>query len=451
MLLLALLAVAIWIDSRVQRHGQSSPPWPTDGGLAPEAYEYLSRVDAGLDLPVRNRNEIRSELLAHLIDSTAAIEAEGLDPERACREALARLGSAGELARAMNQAHRSTRRLLAGAAGGVFEAGVGAVMGMLFGWLMALLLLVAATVMLATVLRPVVNLAAGFLPAFDTDQNVVGTNTALVAGVLAFAAWMAARRAVRTSHRLSRWSIGTVGRWWAVSGGGALAFLILFVVRAQQTWLTVPFELLIPVAFAFGALFKAHKTFSYPIPRPVLVVGVIAVFVAPVLVLMAGTSVSGGGYSYTYDYTSIERAWDRVAPAWGEDAYPGLAHVDSGVSMGSPTFDVTFVVDEPDTVATFHELRFEAWRAAHYAGAPVVAQEAMVPDSAFATPYTMEAAVVQDGRIVLHLDLGRVRTTSWLVFLTGVAPDGQRYRLAWPQFYVSTFNGTVWEWLTAGS
>ncbi len=112
---------------------------------------------------------------------------------------------------------------------------------------------------------------------------------------------------------------------------------------------------------------------------------------------------------------------------------------------------MTYTVEDPATLAGFHDLRFETWRAVHYAGAPAIAQEAMVPDPAYAAPYVTQPALVQDGRIRLHLDLGRVRTTSWLVFLTGVAADGQRYRLIRPEHYVSTFDGTVWDWLTAGS
>jgi len=450
LLLLTLLAIAIWVDSRIQRHGRGAIPRSAGADLGPEAHEYLSRVDAGLELPARDREEIRSELLDHLIDSVAAIEAEGLDQERATREALARLGNPGELARAMNRAHRSTRRLLAGAGGGVFEAGVGAVVGIVFGWILALLCVVVAAILLTTILRPVTDLAAGFLPAFDTDPNATGANTALFAGVCAFAAWMAARRAVRTSHRLSRWSIGTVGRWWALVGGGGLALLVVFVVRGQQTWLAVPVELLIPVAFAFGALFKAHKTFSYAVPHSVLAIGAIGALVLPVVLLM-GTSTSAGSYTYSYDSTEQERAWDSVAPAWGQRTYPGIVTTDTGVMLGSPVFDMTYTVEDPATLAGFHDLRFETWRAVHYAGAPAIAQEAMVPDPAYAAPYVTQPALVQDGRIRLHLDLGRVRTTSWLVFLTGVAADGQRYRLIRPEHYVSTFDGTVWEWLTAGS
>jgi len=47
--------------------------------------------------------------------------AEGLDEERAAAEAIARLGRPEALARDLEAARRTTRRLLAGAAGGVFR------------------------------------------------------------------------------------------------------------------------------------------------------------------------------------------------------------------------------------------------------------------------------------------------------------------------------------------
>jgi hypothetical protein len=38
---------------------------------------------------------------------------------------------------------------------------------------------------------------------------------------------------------------------------------------------------------------------------------------------------------------------------------------------------------------------------------------------------------------------------SWYVLLTGVAPDGHRYRLGDGTQDTTDFNGTVWDWLTA--
>jgi hypothetical protein len=38
---------------------------------------------------------------------------------------------------------------------------------------------------------------------------------------------------------------------------------------------------------------------------------------------------------------------------------------------------------------------------------------------------------------------------DWWVFLTGVGPDGHRYRLEDVGGGSSTFNGSVWDWVTA--
>ncbi len=449
LVLLALFVVAVWVDRSIRRHSEGSLVRPT-GALTPQVDEYLDRVDAGLDLPARDRGEIRSEMLFHLIDSTAAIEAEGLDRDQATREAMARLGSPAELAGAMNEAHRSTRRLLAGAAGGVFEAGVGAAAGIVIGWVLAFAGMIAATLLLATILRPVTDLLASAVPAINSDQDAIGLDAALAAAVAAFAAVIAARRAVRTTHYLSRWSIATVGRWWALVGGGVLACLILFVVRGQQTWLTVPVELLIPVAFVIGAAFKADRSFPVRVPGAVVALAVIAAFVAPVALVLAtaGGGVTSGGYSY--DTTDQQRAWDRVATSVNGDSYPGLG-VDQQSSQDSPVVEMTLTFDDPSVLSGFRDLRFEAWRAVHYPEAPAEAVEAMIPDPAYAAPYETQQAVLADGSLSLGMDLGRVRTTSWLIFLTGVGPDGQRHRLAWPQPFISSFDGTVWDWLRAGN
>ncbi len=451
LLLLALFVIAVWVDRSIRRHSEGSGSLLRPAGaLTPQVDEYLDRVDSGLELPARDRGEIRSELLFHLIDSTAGIQAEGLDEEHAAREAMARLGNPAELAKAMNEAHRSTRRLLAGAAGGIFEAGVGAAAGIVIGWILVFVVMIAATLLLATILRPLTDLLARAVPAFNSDQDAVGLNTAMAAAVAAFAAVVAARRAVRTTHYLSRWSISTVGRWWALAGGGVLACLVLFVVRGQQTLLTVPVELLIPVGFVMGAIVKADKPFATRVPRPVMALAVIAAFVTPVAMVLAtaGGGVTSGGYSY--NIADQQRAWDRVAPSPNGDGYPGLG-VDRISGQGSPVVQMTLTFEDPAVLDAYRDLRFEAWRAVHYPEAPAEAVEAMIPDPAYSAPYETEQAIPYQGSVSLQMDLGRVRTTSWLVFLTGIGSDGHRYRLAWPQSFISSFDGTVWDWLRAGN
>jgi len=112
--------------------GQPTGP-PTELPLPREVEEYLGHLDGALSLPDEVRADIAAEMAGHFRDSIAAIVAEGLDRERAAREAMARMGNPTELAAELSRAHRTTRRLLAGAAGGVFHGALGVAVGSLAG------------------------------------------------------------------------------------------------------------------------------------------------------------------------------------------------------------------------------------------------------------------------------------------------------------------------------
>jgi hypothetical protein len=61
------------------------------------------------------------------------------------------------------------------------------------------------------------------------------------------------------------------------------------------------------------------------------------------------------------------------------------------------------------------------------------------------------------GQAQVEFDVSHVRTTEWIVFVTGIGPDGRRYRLNEPEFNMgggplaSSFTGTIWQWLTAST
>jgi hypothetical protein len=451
----AVIVASIWLDRKIER-SEPMRDRPLEGApadsLPAEGQAYLRQIDSSLELPASDRADIRAELADHVTDSIAAIKAEGMDEEHATHEALARLGSADEMARQLRRAHQSTRRALAGAAGGVFEAGVGVVWGTTLGFLLGFLGYVAVGILVSAVLRGPIDLVAARLPRFETDSYRLAFNSAFYAGVLAFACWMAARRGVRTTHLLSRRSIRVSSLLWAAVGGGALTWIVLFVYVAQQTWLTVAVELTIPIAFAFGALFRVDRPIRVRFQKPLSVLVVLAVVVLPVL-LLAVTSWSGeSSSSYAVDMTAQMQAWDRVAPAWGnwETSGPPVSsnsgdHADIGV------INETYEIGDPAALASLHDLRFELWRAVRYPAAPQEDDHDLIPDPAYPAPYAAAPAVVSDGYLVAHFDVSRVKTDRFLLFVIGTGPDGHRYRLTWPDPYFTTFSGTVWDWLTAGS
>ena len=106
--------------------------------------DFLREVANGLPFDEAERTEILEELRAHVADSTAALEAEGRSPDDARRTALERLGPPERLAKALTEARRNRRRLLAAAGAGswaMLTAGF-------YGWCVGILL--AALAWLAT-------------------------------------------------------------------------------------------------------------------------------------------------------------------------------------------------------------------------------------------------------------------------------------------------------------
>ena len=219
---------------------------------------YLDRMTAELRLPAADVAEVRAELADHLADSIASLEGEGLETDGAIREALARLGSADELARQLRAAHQSTRRLLAGVGGGVFAGAGGFVIGY-YGGFFLLLLLALVVYAVAAVLS-----AIGIpLPDLSGGDRTGGTfNSLLLAFSVAIAAGTATRYAVRTSAGLSRHAPRSVAGFWAVALGLGFGAVALFGVRGPQGWPGVAAEACIPVAAVGAALFRIDRPSS---------------------------------------------------------------------------------------------------------------------------------------------------------------------------------------------
>lgn len=430
---------AAWLDRRSARKEAlaNAAAQRIGAPLPPDAEGFLATLDGRLDLPVEICSEIHDELSDHLEDSIASLEAEGLDRERATREALARLGRPEELARQLRRAHQTTRRLLAGAGGGVFSAGVGVVQGYVFGFAGFILVLIA----LSTVLKPALDFVTGNLLHLDPEET--GPAFAAVFGpVLAWVpAFVAGRRAVQACARASHRTVRQVGWWWAAAGVLVIGYVVLFRLTVQQNWLVVPAELAIPVAFAAGALMKTGSK----LPR----IGVrtqVTVFGALLLVTLGAGAFAtfSVGEGRSWGSSGAENlAYDRVAPEW-----PDARLSSDGVIMGQPVIDLSWQVDDPAVLAGFRDLRFEVWRAENLPDAPDWVG-VFVPDTRYSVPFATEPAVVDKGTLQFRFATSHVRNSRWLVFLTGVGSDGVRYRLAYPLSLTTVFSGTAWDWLTA--
>jgi uncharacterized membrane protein len=435
---------------------------PDETPLPAEIDEYLSRLGAGLDLPAHVRAEIASEMAGHFRDSIAAIESEGLDPERAAREAIARLGSPTELAAELTSAHRTTRRLLSGAAGGVFQATLGAAGGMLLGIAIVAATLCEFAVVTGTLLKPPTE----FLRAAMAGLPMA---TALLAWASCLAAFVAARRGVAVSSRISRRTPAAVRRVWAVAGFATLFVAAVFLVPAPQNLVSVLSLVAVPFVFAAAALTDSTPRVSLPRRKVIAAIGVLAILSTSFARNVPAWNGPLPDVANTPQAHAAQlREFDRVAPAWTYvGGHPVLA--EGGGLWGSGvitqtinvwTFDPSTVDATAQELSQFKDIRFEAWRAVRFDASPAIAE--WIPDPAYSAPYATAPADFHAGQLdagqgQVEFDVSHVRTTEWIVFVTGTGPDGRRYRLNEPEFnmgggpLVSSFTGTIWQWLTAST
>ncbi len=448
----AFLIAAIWLVRRSERRLSAEPGDPY-APIAPgpdvegPISVYLERMTGALALPAGDVAEVRAELIDHLQDSIATLEAEGFEREAAIREALGRLGPPAELGRQLRAAHQSTRRLLAGAGGGVFAAGGGFVLGYLGGAALALLL----ALVLATV-AAVLTLVGVHLPDITSSSSGYATNSLMLSFILAVAAAFATRYAVRTSAGLSRRAPRTVAVFWAAAAVLGFGWYALFGIRGQQSWLGVASEVFIPLAAVAGAFVRIERPMPH-VGRWAIVCSAISVGVLVLgLAAVSGSSVSGTGQ--VHESQPADLHLDTVAPAapaaWlptddyvviGQDGGQASAtHVDAQVISPS-----SGALPLAPALINWRDLRFEAWH-----GQPMQESGAIGIDTHYTGALTVQPAVLQGKSLQADFHFERMRDARSLwVVLTGVGPDGSRYRLGdgsgnWTKFY-----GSAWDWLTA--
>ena len=438
--------------------GASAPTAPGASAQTDPIAAYLDRMTGELALPAADVTEVRAELADHLADSIAALEAEGLDRESAIREALGRLGPAAELGRQIRAAHQSTRRLLAGAGGGVFGAGGGFVVGYLAGGF-----IISALALGLYALGAGLAAVGLHLPDLLQDPHGLSRNTILIGLTWAIAAWAATRYAARTSASVSHRTPRAVAAVWAVAGGLLFGWWALFGLHGYQSWSVVAVELLIPVAAVGGAFVRIER--GLPQARRIVVaVGLIALIVVPLglgLFAMASTSTSSG--SQTPQATSFQISdlhLDTVAPmappkwlggGWAfRTGLDGFVKNSDGFEMVASLYS-TETQTEPTlalgpALAKWKDVRFEAWHAL-----PMEAPGPGGIDTGYSSPFATRPAIIEGNSLRALFDFEHMRDAqTWWVVLTGIGPDGHRYRLdEFGYGDYTDFNGSAWDWLTA--
>ena len=443
---LAIALLALWLIHWSERAPGGGLPLMADVRTAtsPQVTEFLDRVAFELQLPAVDAAEVRAELADHLADSIQSLEADGFGPEEAVREALGRMGPAPELGRQIRAAHHSTRRLLAGAGGGVFAAAGGFVVGYLAATAAVLVGLLGIGALLT-----IVGVKPADLSSADGGQTV---NSLLVAVGMLAGVVTAIRYAVRSFAAISRRRSMVFARSWGIVGVAVFGFLLIFMARGPQSWPAVVLELAAPVVALLAAVIRVER----PIVRvPKWAAGVAVVPMAGAL-LFALVSIGIGTVTVVDARSlpgSLNRHLDVVAPmapvkwlpegtdlttAYGGDGQPGtIFAIASTLPAPSPALE--------SVLSQWHDLRFEAWHGLSVSG--IVAGV----DPHYSSPFDIQPVEsVYGGTLQARFRLDRFRDGNlWWVVLTGVAPDGVRYRLDDGGGGTTTFNGSVWDWLTA--
>ncbi len=413
--------------------------------IDPEAF--FSDVADGLPFGDAERTEILEELRAHVNDSRAELELEGLSPDAARRVAIDRLGEAERLARNLTNARRSRRRLLAAAGAGSWAVVTGGV----YGWIVGVLL--AALAWLGTM--AVVRFVGPF--AFDSVSFIAIGVAIFVAGsaVTPVVATRAGYRAVQVRRVVALVGALVLGAYALVGWSGPLD-LVGVVARLS-----------LPVWWIAGTYRTARvqrgslRTFG-----ALLVVAIVATVAIQFVQIRisdgAGATPSGGPVDSDLSFGRI------AAPA--PPAITALITGDGTVSIGGASGMAAgaFSVDISDAsqLSGWRDLRVEAWRAVDLGGIsptpvnptatePFVAAPAVwspageLPGGGLewssSNPWGPKAMTLSGS---LRLDGTPWVTAAW-VALTGIAPDGSRYLITEPEYVEATFNGTVLSWLQA--
>jgi hypothetical protein len=390
---------------------------------------YLDQVAARLRLPEDHVRDVIEELQSHLAATVEGLLDEGLTPDQAERESIARLGDPGELADGIRHARQSRRRLLAAAGSGAVAAVGGVVWGYVFAVALATIAGVLATILISIGLkwlnlstpggRPATDILsipfALFIPAYGA-QRMVGA---------------VADRAARPVSAV-RWPI-------AVVGGALLAVVALFLVPTDDGPIGILVLLTIPVGFVIGALSARGRTAARLRRLPARRVVALVVLTTLTLVVASASTMR----TYSGDGFAVDEGLSHLPPPATDVIGEGWINQQSSIGE-RPISAVTLELEPATLLDGWRDLRLEAWPATD----PMTLEVAPVADHpSIVAPMTRD----EFGAYAAQLDLGISKMPRWFVVVTtGVAPDGTRYLLTGPDGPVPSrpWTGTVWEYLT---
>ena len=215
-----------------------------------------------------------------------------------------------------------------------------------------------------------------------------------------------------------------------------------------------------PIAAAFGALYRIDR----PMPHVGRWALIIAIGAIAVLELGFGLVSSAGVTSSTSNDLQgaipqnlhLDHASPIAPAAWlpaGATLVDDYVETSDGIGHASSYFlavppDQASQAPMPLTgiLAGWHDLRFEAWHAY-----PNWEPTSLIGvDTSYSSPFLIEPAVVHGDTLDAGFNFEKLRDgRDWWLVVTGVGPDGIRYRLGDGHNGWTPFNGSVWEWITA--
>jgi hypothetical protein len=381
-------------------------------------------------MPDRATNEVIEEIAAHLDDARSALMHEGLDPDLAEREALARLGNPEDLAAGVRRAHQPRLRFVT-AIGPALLTAIGS---SLAAWLLGLAILLPAALVALLVFGA---FASTFhLASIGPVDWVTGPWTAFVIGY-------AARHVPRVYADAAMRRVADVRGIVALGGAAVLGVAAVFFVRLDLDPLAVISQFALPVAWIVGAMTASERP-----ARRIRLRRVAAVLSSGVLVTLIGMELVGGATA-SEGLWFLGTSWDgSTAPdvALPVDTAPAAAlgmPTDGGVDATFPSMvDVWAAWDSDAGLASWTGIRAEVWRS----GPP---QNPVLLDAAPVLTAPSEVVDVAPNVNVL-LSLPMATDRRWYrIALTGVASDGRRYSLVPASIPKQVdFVGTAWDWLT---
>ncbi|MEO8273267.1 MAG: permease prefix domain 1-containing protein [Chloroflexota bacterium] len=389
---------------------------------------FLAEVAAELPLPEDRRAEVLEELAAHLGDAVADMVARGYEPAKAEAEALNRLGSPTELARALVRAQRSRGHVLAAAGAGTWAAIRTGLPSAFLAWVLVTVVTIFATALVRAV-GDRLGLQVG--PAWGG-----GSNTVMAGFGLAVGAFLGGAAAVRVVALRSWHAPREVRVAVALTGALVLAYAVLVRLETALTPAGLIALMLVPAAFIAGARFEHLRL------RTTRIAGLFAL--AGVVALGVSIGVAGGGGANSYSWSEETHGYEMIAPWWQDPAAGPATDFPSGGSIGSTGVEmVTLYAASPAAVGRFHDFRLEAWRAE-------MPQDgwSLVPGQT--VPFATAPASVDGAAISGTIAFNQAPGVEWAeVVMTAVGPDGKRYLLSASGPERTEFYGSVLSWLAA--